>query len=89
MEKNTIFWEVKLCGSCRNRRFGGTYNLQLVITANAVPSLLIPFTLEAILSCGISVLIVATWHHITEDGILHSHRRENFKYYISITGWAL
>jgi hypothetical protein len=27
--------------------------------------------------------------YITEDGILHSHRRENLKYDIALTGWAL
>jgi hypothetical protein len=27
--------------------------------------------------------------HIPEDGILHSHGREKFKYYIALTGWAL
>jgi hypothetical protein len=29
-EKNTkddIFWDVTQCGSCKNRRFGGTYRL--------------------------------------------------------------
>jgi hypothetical protein len=27
--------------------------------------------------------------YIAEDGILHSHRRENLKSYIALTGWAL
>jgi hypothetical protein len=27
--------------------------------------------------------------YIPEDGILHSHRRENLKCYIALTGWAL
>jgi hypothetical protein len=27
--------------------------------------------------------------YIPEDGILHSHRRENSKYYIALTGWTL
>jgi hypothetical protein len=27
--------------------------------------------------------------HIPEDGILHSHSRENLKFYITLTGWAL
>jgi hypothetical protein len=27
--------------------------------------------------------------YIPEDGILHSHRHENLKYYIALTGWAL
>jgi hypothetical protein len=26
--------------------------------------------------------------YIPEDGILHSHRRENFKPYVALTGWA-
>jgi hypothetical protein len=25
--KNAIFWDVRLCGSCKNRRFGGTQRL--------------------------------------------------------------
>jgi hypothetical protein len=25
--KNTAFWTVMLCGSCNNRRFGGTYSI--------------------------------------------------------------
>jgi hypothetical protein len=27
--------------------------------------------------------------YIPEDDILHSHRRENFKSYITLTGWNL
>jgi hypothetical protein len=27
--------------------------------------------------------------YIPEDGILHSHRRENLKSYIALTGWTL
>jgi hypothetical protein len=27
--KNDVFWDVALCRSCVNRRFGGTYRLQL------------------------------------------------------------
>jgi hypothetical protein len=30
-----------------------------------------------------SVLTRAMWHDIPEDGILHSHRRENLKSYVS------
>jgi hypothetical protein len=26
--KNTIFWDVMLCGSFKNRRFGGLYHLR-------------------------------------------------------------
>jgi hypothetical protein len=54
--KNGVFWDVKPCGSCQNRHFGGT-----------------------------SVLTRATRHNIPEDTILHSHRRENLKFYSLIT----
>jgi hypothetical protein len=31
-----------------------------------------------------SVLTRATWHNISEDTVLHSHRRENLKSYTAI-----
>jgi hypothetical protein len=51
----------------------------------AVPSSLICLTvmMEATRSSKMSVLKTATWHHISEDGIFHSHRHENFKSYLS------
>jgi hypothetical protein len=47
--------------------------LQLLVTANFVPSSLILFTLmmEAIRSSETSVLARAARHHIAEDSILH------------------
>jgi hypothetical protein len=36
-----------------------------------------------------SVLTRATRCNIPEDGILHSHRHENLKSYIVLTGWSL
>jgi hypothetical protein len=45
--------------------------------------------LEVIDSSETSVLTKATWRNIPEDGILHSHRHENLKSYIALTGWAL
>jgi hypothetical protein len=36
-----------------------------------------------------SVLARATRRSIPEDAILHSHRRENIKSYIALTGWSL
>jgi hypothetical protein len=63
----------------------------LLVTANVIPSSLILATLmmEAIRSFGISVLTRVTRRNIPDDGILHSHRRENFKSYIALTGWTL
>jgi hypothetical protein len=29
------------------------------------------------------------WFYIPEDDILHSHRRENLKSYLALTGWTL
>jgi hypothetical protein len=37
---------------------------------------------EALRSSETSVLMRATWRNISEDAILHSHRRENLKAYI-------
>jgi hypothetical protein len=34
-------------------------------------------------------LTTATRRYIAEDGIPHSHRRENLKSYIALTGWVL
>jgi hypothetical protein len=44
---------------------------------------------EALSSSETSVLTKATRRNIQEDGILHSHRRENLKSYIALNGWIL
>jgi hypothetical protein len=64
---------------------------RLLVTASLVPSSQIPVTLtkEALSSSETSVLTRATWRNIPEDAILHSHRRENLKSYIALTGWPL
>jgi hypothetical protein len=56
--------------------------LWLLVTAD-IPNSLIPVTLmmQAICSSGTSVVTTATGHRITEDDILHSHRRGNLKSY--------
>jgi hypothetical protein len=55
-------------------------------TVNVVPSSLILFTLmlDAIRFREKSFLTRDTRHHVPEDDILHSHRRENFKSYKKI-----
>jgi hypothetical protein len=40
--------------------------------------------LEATRSPETTVSNTFTWHHIPEDGILHSHRRENLKFYLLV-----
>jgi hypothetical protein len=62
----------------------------LLVTANVVPSSLNVFTDDGgnTLLQNIGFNKVAR-RHIPEDGILHSHRRENFKTYVALTGWSL
>jgi hypothetical protein len=70
--KNAVFWGVVPCKCSRlNRRFGGSYHLHLQgrkIRERRT-------SLTSIQSTTF------TWHHTPEDGILHSHRRENLKSY--------
>jgi hypothetical protein len=45
--------------------------------------------MEELSSFETSVLTRATRRNIPEGAILHSHRRENLKSHIALTGWAL
>jgi hypothetical protein len=58
--------------------------LRLLVTTNflAISPILVTLMMEAMLSSEASVLTRTTESHILEDDILHSHRRENFKFYI-------
>jgi hypothetical protein len=65
--------------------------LWFVITADFVLSspILVTLEMEAIHSSENLILTRASWRNIPEDSILHNHRRENFKSFIALTGWAL
>jgi hypothetical protein len=45
--------------------------------------------MKEVRSSDMLVLTRATWGDIPEDSIFHSHRHENLKSYIILTGWAL
>jgi hypothetical protein len=51
--------------------------------------ILVTLMMEALGSFETPVLTRATRRNISEDNILHSHRRENLKSYIALTGWIL
>jgi hypothetical protein len=73
--ENAVFWDAT----------------PLPVIPDVVPSSLILSTLlmEATCFCETSVHTTAARYHIPEYGILHSHRRENLKSYIALTGWAV
>jgi hypothetical protein len=65
--------------------------VQLLKTANVIPSspILVTLMMEEICSTETSFLTRPTRRNIPEDGILHSHSRENLKSYVALTVWAM
>jgi hypothetical protein len=64
---------------------------RLLVTAIVVRSspILVNMMMETLGFSETSVLTRVTRHNIPEYAILHSHRRENLKSYIELTGWTL
>jgi hypothetical protein len=59
------------------------------VSSNKQSTHYVTLMMEALRSPETSVLARATRRNILEDGILHSHCRENLKSYIALTGWTV
>jgi hypothetical protein len=64
---------------------------QLLVTANVVlrSPILVTLMMEALSYSETSIIERDARRNIREDGILHTHRRENLRPYIALTGWDL
>jgi hypothetical protein len=59
-----------------------------IIRVARIDELDVTLTIEKLRPSETSVLKRATRCNIPEDGVLHSHRRENLKSYIALSGWT-
>jgi hypothetical protein len=91
--KTSVFWDLTPCGSCKDRRFGGKYNLhrqgitnRLLVTANVVPSssIIVTLMMQTIRSSETSVFIRVSRHHIPEDDIIHRKHKVSEKLSVSV-----
>jgi hypothetical protein len=87
--RNAVFWDAMSSGSCMNRYFGEKCISCLLLLTLYLARRASTLMMEAIRSSETSVLTIGTRHHIPEDGILNSDRRENLKSYITLAGWDL
>jgi hypothetical protein len=87
--KNAVFLDITPHGSCKNRRFEGTYCLhlrrvrRLLVTANVFPSsLILALIMKTLRSSETSVLTRATRRNIPEEGIPHYFCLSDIPYFI-------
>jgi hypothetical protein len=65
------------------------HSIPIIRVTRSGELILVTLMTETLGSSETSVLTRATQRNNPEDGILHSHRRENLKSYIALIGWTV